>query len=45
MELIKSLGFNGVRIHQKVEDERFLYWCDRLGVMVWAEMANAYQFT
>jgi hypothetical protein len=43
--LIKSLGFDGVRIHQKVEDERFLYWCDRLGVLVWAEMANAYEFT
>jgi hypothetical protein len=45
VELIKLLGFNGVRIHQKVEDERFLYWCDRLGVMVWAEMANAYEFS
>jgi len=45
VELIKSLGFNGVRIHQKVEDERFLYWCDRLGLLVWAEMANAYEFT
>jgi beta-galactosidase/beta-glucuronidase len=45
VELIKSLGFNGVRIHQKVEDERFLYWCDRLGLYVWAEMANAYEFS
>jgi hypothetical protein len=45
VELIKSLGFNGVRIHQKVEDERFLYWCDRLGLFVWAEMANAYEFS
>ncbi len=45
VELVKSLGFNGVRIHQKVEDERFLYWCDRLGVLVWAEMANAYTFS
>ncbi len=45
VELIRALGFNGVRIHQKVEDERFLYWCDRLGVMVWAEMANAYEFS
>lgn len=43
-ELIKSLGFNAVRIHQKVEDPRFLYWCDRLGLMVWGEMANAYAF-
>src|SRR5438309_11381409 len=30
--------------HQKVEDPRFLYWCDRLGLMVWGEMANAYVF-
>lgn len=45
VELIKSLGFNGVRIHQKVEDQRFLYWCDRLGLFVWSEMANAYAFS
>ncbi|MDQ4045715.1 MAG: glycoside hydrolase family 2, partial [Chloroflexota bacterium] len=45
VELIKELGFNGVRIHQKVEDPRFLYWCDRLGLMVWGEMANAYTFS
>ncbi|MDQ3856611.1 MAG: glycoside hydrolase family 2, partial [Chloroflexota bacterium] len=37
VELIKSLGFNGVRNHQKVEDPRFLYECDRQGVMVWSE--------
>jgi len=45
VELIKELGFNGVRIHQKVEDPRFLYWCDRLGLLVWGEMANAYVFS
>ena len=45
VELIKSLGFNGVRIHQKVEDPRFLYWCDRVGLLVWGEMANAYVFS
>jgi beta-galactosidase/beta-glucuronidase len=45
VELIKALGFNGVRIHQKVEDPRFLYWCDRLGLLVWGEMANAYVFS
>ncbi|MDF3018683.1 MAG: beta-galactosidase/beta-glucuronidase, partial [Thermomicrobiales bacterium] len=41
VELVKAHGFNGVRIHQKVEDPRFLYWCDRLGLLVWGEMANA----
>jgi beta-galactosidase/beta-glucuronidase len=45
VELVKALGFNGVRIHQKVEDPRFLYWCDRLGLFVWSEMANAYVFS
>ncbi len=45
VELTKELGFNGVRIHQKVEDPRFLYWCDRLGLLVWGEMANAYVFS
>lgn len=45
VELTKALGFNGVRIHQKVEDPRYLYWCDRLGLLVWGEMANAYVFS
>ena len=42
VELVKELGFNGVRVHQKVEDPRYLYWCDRLGVAVWAELPAAY---
>jgi beta-galactosidase/beta-glucuronidase len=45
VERAKALGFNGVRIHQKVEDPRFLYWCDRLGLLVWGEMANPYVFS
>lgn len=45
VELARELGFNGLRIHQKVEDPRFLYWCDRLGLMVWGEMANAFIFS
>jgi beta-galactosidase/beta-glucuronidase len=40
----KAMGFNGVRKHQKVEDPRYLYWADRLGMLVSAEMANAYLF-
>lgn len=43
-ELVKELGFNGVRVHQKVEDPRFLAWCDRLGLLVWDEMPSAYEF-
>lgn len=45
VELAKALGFNGIRIHQKIEDPRFLYWCDRLGMLVWAEAANAYVYS
>ena len=43
--LAKSMGFNGVRKHQKVEDPRYLYWADRLGLAVWGEMPSAYRFT
>src|SRR5205823_12628161 len=45
VEWAKRFGFNGVRKHQKVEDPRFLYWCDRLGLLVWGEMANAFVFS
>ncbi len=45
VELIKALGFNAARIHQKVEDPRFLYWADHLGLMIWGEMANAYAYS
>ncbi len=45
VQLIKELGFNSVRIHQKAEDPRFLYWADRLGLMVWGESASAYEFS
>lgn len=44
IEGVLELGFNGIRKHQKVEDERFLYWCDIKGVLVWGEMANCYNF-
>ncbi len=45
VEAVKALGFNGVRVHQKIEDPRFLYWCDRLGLLVWGEMPSAYRYT
>jgi beta-galactosidase/beta-glucuronidase len=45
VELIRSLGFNGVRVHQKVEDPRFLYWCDRLGLLVFADAPASYRFS
>jgi hypothetical protein len=45
VELAKAMGFNGVRKHQKIEDPRYLYWADRLGLFVWGEMPSAYRFT
>ena len=45
IELVRAMGFNGVRKHQKVEDPRYLYWADRLGLLVWEEMPSAYRFT
>lgn len=45
IELAKEMGFNGARKHQKVEDPRYLYWADKLGFLVWGEMANAYQYS
>jgi hypothetical protein len=45
VELAKAMGFNGVRKHQKVEDPRYLYWADRLGLLVWGEMPSVYRFT
>lgn len=45
VELTKAMGFNGARKHQKLEDPRYLYWCDRLGLLVWGEMANAYEYS
>jgi beta-galactosidase/beta-glucuronidase len=45
VELAKAMGFNGVRKHQKVEDPRYLYWADRLGLLVWEEMPSAYRFS
>lgn len=45
VELAKAMGFNGVRKHQKIEDPRYLYWADRLGLLVWEEMPSAYAFS
>ena len=42
--LTKKMGFNGARKHQKIEDPRYYYWADRLGLIVWGELPSAYQF-
>jgi hypothetical protein len=40
IELSMGVGFNGARLHQKVFEERFLYWADRLGYLCWGEFAD-----
>ena len=37
---MKSLGFNTLRKHIKIEPERFYYDCDRLGMVVFQDMVN-----
>ena len=38
IEKMKSLGFNTLRKHMKVEPARWYYWCDVLGILVWQDM-------
>lgn len=44
IERALAMGFNGIRMHQKIEDERFYYYCDILGIYVWLEMPSFYEF-
>lgn len=45
VELTKMMGFNGVRKHQKIESPRYMYWADKLGLLMWEEMPSAYRFS
>lgn len=36
----KDLGFNMVRKHIKVEPQRWFYWADKLGLLVWQDMPS-----
>lgn len=36
----KEAGFNGARLHQKVFEERYYYWADKLGYLTWGESAS-----
>lgn len=37
---LKAMGYNTLRMHVKVEEERFYYLCDRIGMVVWQDMPN-----
>lgn len=41
----KDMGFNLLRKHIKTEDPRYLYWADRMGILIWAEPANYAKWT
>jgi len=38
LEQQKAMGFNMVRKHIKVESDRWFYWADKLGLLVWQDM-------
>jgi hypothetical protein len=40
IEITKKLGFNLARKHVKIEPDRWYYWCDRLGLLVWQDMPS-----
>lgn len=45
IQIQKDFGYNMVRKHLKVEPQRWYYWADKLGIMVWQDMpsANSYK--
>jgi beta-galactosidase/beta-glucuronidase len=40
LETVKRLGFNMIRKHAKVEPQRWYYWVDKLGLLVWQDMPS-----
>ena len=45
LKLIKELGFNGLRAHNYVPSEKFLSYCDKLGLLVWIEYPSPHMFS
>lgn len=43
IEAEKAMGFNTIRKHIKVEPDRWYYWTDKLGMLVWQDMVNPNQ--
>jgi hypothetical protein len=41
IEFLKQAGFNMARKHVKIEPDRWYYWCDKLGLLVWQDMPSA----
>ena len=45
LEWTLKLGYNGARKHQKIEDPRYYYWADKMGVLIWGEIPSPYKYT
>jgi hypothetical protein len=43
IELARSVGLNGLRIHIKPEEPRRLYWADKLGLLIMQDMPNTWR--
>ncbi|PKL40665.1 MAG: hypothetical protein CVV44_03415 [Spirochaetae bacterium HGW-Spirochaetae-1] len=44
IKAINECGFNGMRIHEKLEDPAFLFCCDAMGMLVWEEFPSFYLY-
>ena len=42
IEEVKSIGMNVIRKHAKIEPDRWYYWADKLGILVWQDMPQAF---
>lgn len=44
IEVMKDIGLNGCRKHQKIECDLFYYYCDIMGYLLWQELPSAYEW-
>ena len=45
ISMAKKMGFNLLRKHIKAEIPRYLYWADRLGILIWGEPPNVIKWS